>query len=124
MNVGVHQVHMHELRPEGPRGTRDPEGKSRIGVVAGGNACEWDARRRERLVERLRRSARVVQPDEGGLDAMCPQRGQQREQVALGAADPGDPVDVDDPHQRRSRASAGGRAEAASSTRRKSHGAR
>ena len=57
-------------------------------------------------VERLDRPGGVVEPEEHGLDPVLAQRRQQRQQMPLGAADPADPVDVDDPHARRRRSTA------------------
>ena len=49
-------------------------------------------------VEGLHRPARVVEPEEDRLDPALRERGQQREQMPFGPADPPDPVEVDDPH--------------------------
>ncbi len=120
----MHEVRMHELRPKRPGGVRDPEWKAGIEVVPRPDASERDPSLLEHGVERARRAARIVEPDERRLNPVRPECGQQREQVPFGAADPGDPVDVDDAHQRRRRARACPIAEAARRTRRKSQGAR
>ena len=49
-------------------------------------------------VERLAVVGGVVDPDEHDVDAALREGRQQREQVALGAADPPHAVDVRDPH--------------------------
>ncbi len=79
----------------------------------------------ELVVERLRiPTVEVVQPDEPRVDSSPAQRRQQRQEVALRAADPAHLVDVDDLHRVRNRSHSRSSATAASSASRKSHGTR
>ena len=60
-----------------------------------------DAQPVELLIEAPEVGSGNVEPEEAGVDAALAQRGQQREQVALGAADPGELVQVEDLHRSR-----------------------
>ncbi len=84
-------------------------------------------RHADALVERLRVPGGVVEPDERHVVPARRERRQQREQVALGPADPAHPVDVDEPHvagRLRARSQSATRAAAAGTASRKSHGTR
>ena len=88
-------MRVHEVGSQRPQRPREPHREHGIEV----------ARRRQPLerhgqlgVERLQHAGRIVQPDEGHVDAALPKRRQQRQQMPLGPADPADPVDVDDLH--------------------------
>jgi hypothetical protein len=113
--VGVDEVRVQNIRPA----DRAPESPSRA------NPRVRHLAPVELVVERLRIPAdQIVQPDEARVDAERAQRRQQRQQVALGAADPAHLVDVNDLHHVRNRVHSRSSATAASSANRKSQGTR
>ena len=130
VHIGVHEMRVHDVRFQH---AREAQQQQRVEV-----AGRRDARRGnpQCAVEVISAPRRVVQPDEARLDTALHERRQQGEQVALGAPDAADPMDVDDLHSltgpRRLAAAApfpGPReppheAVVASSTVRKSHGTR
>ena len=112
-DVRVHEVRVDEIGPVPPQVAHEP--CRRVG------ARERHAATLELVVERVR--VRQVEPGEGDLDAALGERGQERQQMPLGAADPRDPVGMHDPHRRR-RSQRWTSATPASTASRKSHGAR
>ena len=94
VDVGVHEVRVHDVGPELARETREEQ---RVEV-----ARRADAHRRhaQRAVEVGRAPGGIVETDEHRLDAALRERRQQRQQVALRAADAADAVDVQRPSSR------------------------
>ncbi len=102
--------------------------------VGAQRACEADEERgvgitgrrqayrghRQRVVEVDGIPGWIVEADERHVEAALCERGKEREQVALGAADAAHAVDVDDPHLRATLR----RPAAARTASRKSHGTR
>ena len=93
VDVGMHEVRVYEICI--PRFSPDAQRQPWIDVARRGNA---HVRHGQRFVERIRRARRVVEPEEAHVDSACGQRGQERQKMALGAADAPDPVDVQDLH--------------------------
>jgi hypothetical protein len=101
-----------------PGGTAYPKSETRIQVTG----CRYPLERNgQRLVERIRRARRVVQPEKADVDTAFGQCRQEREQMPFGSADPADPVNVENLHRREARrASAQSTAAAAGRAMRKS----
>ena len=126
VHVGVDEVRVHEVgaAQRAPEAADEP----RVEVPP---AREPFERHRQLRVEGLRRGGRVVQADEADVEAALGEGRQERQQVPLGAADPADPVEVDDLHAGTCRATSRGnrrasasRVGAAQSASVKSHGTR
>ena len=120
VEVGVHEVGVHDVRASSPGDARRSSG---VDV-----AWRRDANRRhaQRVVEVARVPGGIVETDEDGFDAALGQRREQDEEVPLGTADPAHPVNVQHSHAVRSRSQSAIRASvaAASSASRKSHATR
>ena len=109
---------MHDVRTQRACKANEQQG---IEVMRG---ADPNGRHVKRAVEVLRVPSGVVEADEQDLDAALRERGKQREQVTLGAADAADPVDVHDSHRARTRSATRASAALASNARRKSHATR
>ena len=116
VDVRMHEVRVHEIR----RASRSANASRQTQVEI---ARRWDAlgRDTERVVERIGRTGRIVEAEKADVDSALRERGQQRQQVALGPADAADSMNVENLHaRRRRRESAQSSAAAASSAIRKS----
>src|SRR5262245_50228201 len=90
----MHEMGVYDVRALSTDETCEQEG---IEVARGRNP---DRRHAQRPVEVVRVPRRIVETDEYRLDPALRERGQQREQVSLRAADAADPMDVEDSHRR------------------------
>ena len=88
---------MHDVRAQLANEAREQQW---VEVARRANAY---GRHPQRVVEVVGAPRWIVEADEHGLDAALGERGQEREQVSLGAADTADAVDVDDLHRARNR---------------------
>ncbi len=111
--MGVHDV--------GVERANEARSEQRIDVA---RRFDADGRDAKRAVEVRRVPRRVVEADEERLDPPLGERGQQREQMALGAADPAHAVHVRDSHRARTRRMTASIVAAASSASRKSQATR
>ena len=91
---------MQEVGPLGADGADHVARHPRADVGAAADAPVRDAQLVEALVEARCVAAGDVEPEEARVDAALAQGGQQREQVALRAADARQLVDVEDLHAR------------------------
>ena len=80
-------------------GSDDLDGHARVHVERAADVLERDARGGQLRVEASSIGARDVEPEEACVDPSFTQRRQERQEVPLGTADPGDLVDVQNPHE-------------------------
>ena len=132
VRVGVNKMRVNEVRPDRTSSTDHVRREPRVEIARAPQSLERNVALGERGVEGLGCRARVVEPEKGGVDPPRAKRRQQLEHVPLRAADPSDPLDVEDLHRlvavrgRRSRSQSQPRtsATAARIASRKSKGAR
>ena len=101
VDVGVNEVRMDEVGPLDPDGADQVTQHPRADVEPAADRAVGHAEPVELRVEAAEVAPRHVQPEKARVDPALPQRGQQGQQVALGAADPGQLVQVDDLHRSR-----------------------
>ena len=101
VDVGVDEMRMNEVGPFRADRAINVARHSRTGVEAAPDGAVRDAQPVELLVEPREVGSGYVEAQEASVDAAPAQRGQQREQVPLGAADAGELVQVEDLHRSR-----------------------
>ena len=99
VDVGVDEVGVHQVGPLGADRADDVARQPRAHVEAAADRPVRDAEPVERLVEAVRVRPGHVEPQEARVDAALAQRGQQRQQMTLRAAHPGQLVEVEDLHR-------------------------
>ena len=100
VDVRVHEMGVQQIRLLRPHGPHDVARHPRAEVRAAADVRRGHAELVEPRVE-LRRRPGHVEAEEARVDARRPQRGQQREEVVLGAADAAELVDVKNPQRAR-----------------------
>ncbi len=98
VDVRVHEMRVHDVGVA--HGSPHTRGQHGVDVTRRGQALVGDG---QRVVEGVGRARRIVEAQEADVDAPLRECGEQGQQVALGAADPADAVDVPDLHARRRR---------------------
>ena len=101
VDVGVDEMRVDEVGPFRADRAMDVARHARTGVEAAPDGAVRDAQPVELLVETREVGSGNVEAEEASVDAALAQRGQQCEQVPLGAADPGELVQVEDLHRSR-----------------------
>ena len=98
VHVGVNQVSVDEIRPLGAHRTDHVSRQPRADVRPAAHRAVRDAELVERVVEPRGVTPRDVETEKACIDTPLAQGGEQREQVALRAADTHQLVQVEDLH--------------------------
>ena len=80
-------------------GSDDIDGHARVHVERAADLLERDARSGQLRVEASSIRARDVEPEEPCVHPSFTERRKERQEVPLGTADPGDLVEVQNPHE-------------------------
>ena len=97
VDVGMHQMGVDDVGAAAAYQTNGTEEQCRVEVMWGAEAVVWDVEPVELRVEGIWLA--IVEAQEASVHAAFPQSRQQRQQMALGAPDAAQPVDVSDPHR-------------------------
>jgi hypothetical protein len=96
----VKQVRVDQIRLQAPEAAREAADEHRIEMMMAVDGLDGDAGAARGVAERGGVVAGVVDDDQARLDAVLGQRGEQLEQMPLGAGDPSHLADVRDTQRR------------------------